>query len=214
MVWQSIPTQLAKENRKFLYGALREGGRAKEFELAIQWLLDCGLAVKCCRVEKPGMPLAAYQSLTSFKLFMVDVGLLAAKTGLDSRSLIDGNRIFEEFKGTLTEQFVFQQLRHLPADFIGYWTNEKSTAEVDFLLQVEGRVIPIEVKAGESRQAKSFKFFCERYQPELAVRTSLSHYREESWMINLPLYAVGTLGALGLPPRKPTRQSPQVSTPE
>lgn len=198
MVWQSIPSQLAKENRKFLYGALREGGRAKDFELAIQWLLDCGLAVKCCRVEKPGMPLAAYENLAAFKLFMVDVGLLAAKTGLDSRTLIDGNRIFEEFKGTLTEQFVLQQLRHLPADFIGYWANEKNTAEVDFLVQLDGRVIPIEVKAGESLLAKSFKFFCERYHPETAVRTSLSDYREEAWMINLPLYAIGTVGALGL----------------
>ncbi len=197
MVWQSIPSQLAKENRKFLYGALREGGRAKEFELAIQWLLDCGLVVKCCRVEKPGTPLAAYENLAAFKLFMVDVGLLAAKTGLDSRTLIDGNRIFEEFKGTLTEQFVLQQLRHLPADFIGYWANEKNTAEVDFLLQLEGRVIPIEVKAGESLQAKSFKFFCEKYHPETAVRTSLSDYREEAWMINLPLYAIGTVGAMG-----------------
>ena len=134
-------------------------------------------------------------------LFMVDVGLLAAKTGLDSRTLIDGNRIFEEFKGTLTEQFVLQQLRHLPSDFIGYWANEKNTAEVDFLLQLGGRVIPIEVKAGESLQAKSFKFFCERYHPETAVRTSLSDYREEAWMTNLPLYAIGTVGALGPHPR-------------
>ena len=196
MVWQSIPSQLAKENRKFLYGALKEGGRAKEFELAIQWLLDCGLVVKCHRVEKPGMPLAAYQNLTAFKLFLADVGLLSAKTGLDSRTLIEGNRIFEEFKGVLTEQYVLQQLRHLPNDFIGYWANDKSTAEVDFLLQSKGRVIPIEVKAGESLQSKSFKFFCEKYRPETAVRTSLSDYREEPWMINLPLYAIWTVGAL------------------
>jgi predicted AAA+ superfamily ATPase len=197
MVWQGIPTQLAKESRKFIYGALRDGGRAKEFEQAIQWLLDCGLIVKCGRVEKPGMPLAAYQNLAAFKLFLVDVGLLSAQTGLDSRTLIDGNRIFEEFKGALTEQFVLQQLRHLQADFIGYWTNEKNTAEVDFLLQAEGLVIPIEVKAGESLQAKSFKFFCEKYRPEMAIRTSLSDYREEPWMTNLPLYAIGTIGALG-----------------
>lgn len=197
MVWNSLPSQLAKENRKFLYGALREGGRAKEFELAIQWLLDCGLAIKCCRVEKPGMPLVAYQNMAVFKLFMVDVGLLSAKTGLDSRTLIEGNRIFEEFKGALTEQFVLQQLRHAQADFIGYWTNEKNTAEVDFLLQAEGLVIPIEVKAGESLQSKSFKFFYEKYHPEMAIRTSLSDYREEPWMINLPLYAIGTVGALG-----------------
>lgn len=196
MVWQSIPSQLAKENRKFLYGSLREGGRAKDFELAIQWLLDCGLAIKCCRVERPGMPLAAYQNLAAFKLYLVDVGLLSAKTGLDSRTLLEGNRIFEEFKGALTEQFVLQQLRHLPHDLIGYWTNEKNTAEVDFLLQAAGRVIPIEVKAGESLQSKSFKFFCEKYRPETAVRTSLSDYREETWMTNLPLYGIGTVGKL------------------
>lgn len=195
MVWRAIPSQLAKENRKFLYGALKTGGRAKDFELAIQWLLDCGLAAKCCRVEKPGMPLAAYHDLTAFKLFMVDVGLLAAMSGLDSRTIIEGSRIFEEFKGALTEQFVLQQLRHLPADFIGYWTNEKSTAEVDFLIQLAGRVIPIEVKAGESLQAKSFKFFCEKYHPETAIRTSLSDYRRETWMTNIPLYAISTVGA-------------------
>lgn len=199
MVWNSVPSQLARESRKFLYGAIREGARAKDFELAIQWLLDCGLVVKCCRVEKPGMPLAAYQNSAAFKLFLADVGLLSAMTGLDNRTLIEGNRIFEEFKGTLTEQFVMQQLRHLHADYVGYWANEKNTAEVDFLLQTGGRVIPIEVKAGESLQAKSFKFFCAKHHPEIAVRTSLSDYREESWMINLPLYAIGTVGTLGRP---------------
>lgn len=196
MVWQSIPSQLAKENRKFLYGVLKEGGRAKEFELALQWLMDCGLVAKCNKVEKPGLPLMAYQNLAAFKLFMVDVGLLAAKTGLDSRTLIDGSRIFEEFNGTLTEQYVFQQLHHLPGEFIGYWTNDKSTAEVDFLLQIKGKVIPIEVKAGENLQAKSFKFFCEKYQPGTAVRTSLSDYRKESWMSNVPLYAISRVGVL------------------
>lgn len=205
MVWHGIPSQLAKENRKFLYGMLRAGGRAKEFELAIQWLLDCGLAVKCCRIEKPGMPLAAYQDMAAFKLFLVDVGLLSAKTGLDSRTLIDGNRIFEEFKGALTEQYVLQQLRHLQADAIGYWTNEKSTAEVDFLLQAKGLVIPVEVKAGESLQSKSFKFFCEKYRPEMAIRTSLSDYREEPWMTNVPLYAIGTVVALGRQLQTPNR---------
>lgn len=196
MVWQGVPAQLAKEKRKFQYGALKEGARAKEFELAIQWLLDCGLVGKCHKVGKPGLPLIAYQNLAAFKLFLVDVGLLSAKTGLDSRTLIEGNRIFEEFKGALTEQYVFQQLRHLSADFIGYWTNDKSTAEVDFLLQSNGRVIPIEVKAGENLQAKSFKFFCERYRPDIAIRTSLSDYREETWMVNLPLYAIGTASVI------------------
>jgi len=197
MVWQALPSQLAKENRKFVYGALRPGSRAKDFELALQWLLDCGLVIKSSRVAKPGMPLAAYVDLAVFKLFMMDVGLLAAKAGLDGRTIIDGNRVFEEFKGALTEQFVLQQLRCLPHDFIGYWTNEKSTAEVDFLLQAGGRVIPIEVKAGENLRARSFRVFCEKYHPNVAVRTSLSDYREESWMFNLPLYGIGAIGAVG-----------------
>ena len=124
---------------------------------------------------------------------MLDVGLLSAKTGLDSRTFVDGNRIFEEFKGTLTEQFVLQQLTRLPNAFLGYWTNDKNTAEVDFLLQINGKVLPIEVKAGENLQAKSFKFFCRKYSPEIALRTSLSEYREESWMTNIPLYAIGTV---------------------
>ena len=196
MVWHSIPSQLAKDNRKFLYGALKSGGRAKEFELAIQWLLDCGLIVKCSKVKKPGLPLLAYQDLAAFKLFMLDVGLLSAKTGLDSRIFADGNHIFEEFKGTLTEQYVLQQLAHLPNSFLGYWTNNKSTAEVDFLLQINGKVLPIEVKSGENLQAKSFKFFCQKYCPEMALRTSLSDYREESWMTNIPLYAIGTVERL------------------
>jgi len=190
MVWQSIPAQLAKENKKFVYGVLREGARAKDFELAIQWLVDCGLLLKCHRVSKPGMPLIAYQDLSVFKLYLHDVGLLSAMAGINVQSLIDGNAIFTEFKGSLTEQYVMQQLRLVSDRYIGYWTNDRNTSEVDFVMQQDGEVIPIEVKAGENLKAKSFKLFCEKYNPPKAIRTSLTDYREESWMTNLPLYAI------------------------
>lgn len=190
MVWQSIPSQLAKENKKFVYGVIREGARAKDFELAIQWLVDCGLLLKSHRVSKPGIPLAAYQDISVFKLFLHDVGLLGAMAGLNVRTIIEGDEIFTEFKGALTEQYVIQQLRLDSERFIGYWTNERSTAEVDFVVQEEGEVIPIEVKSGENLKSKSFRLFCEKYQPKKAIRTSLTDYKEESWMENVPLYAI------------------------
>ena len=191
MVWQSIPSQLAKENKKFVYGVIREGARAKDFELAIQWLVDCGLLLKSHRVSKPGIPLVAYQDTSAFKLFLHDVGLLGAMAGFNVRTIIEGDEIFTEFKGALTEQYVMQQLRLESERYIGYWTNERSTAEVDFVIQEEGEVIPIEVKSGENLKAKSFKLFCEKYQPKKAIRTSLTDYKEESWMENVPLYAIG-----------------------
>jgi len=190
MVWQSIPSQLAKENKKFVYGVIREGARAKDFELAIQWLTDCGLLLKSHRVSKPGIPLAAYQDISVFKLFLHDVGLLGAMAGLNVRTIIEGDEIFTEFKGALTEQYVMQQLRLDSERYIGYWTNDRSTSEVDFVIQEEGEVIPIEVKSGENLKAKSFRLFCEKYKPSKAIRTSLSDYKEESWMANVPLYAI------------------------
>jgi len=190
MVWQSIPSQLAKENKKFVYGVIREGARAKDFELAIQWLTDCGLLLKSHRVSKPGIPLAAYQNISVFKLFLHDVGLLGAMAGLNVRTIIEGDEIFTEFKGALTEQYVMQQLRLDSERYIGYWTNDRSTSEVDFVIQEEGEVIPIEVKSGENLKAKSFRLFCEKYKPSKAIRTSLSDFKEESWMANVPLYAI------------------------
>lgn len=190
MVWRSIPSQLAKENKKFVYGVLREGARAKDFELAIEWLCNCGLFLKSQRISKPDMPLIAYQDLPVFKLFLLDVGLLAAMTSLDVRVLIEKERIFTEFKGALTEQYVMQQLRLRSEDYIGYWTNERSTAEVDFVIQRGAEVIPIEVKAETNVRARSFKLFCEKYQPQLAVRTSMLPYHKEDWMTNIPLYGI------------------------
>lgn len=167
-----------------------EGARAKDFELAIQWLIECGLLTCIHRVKEPRLPLIAYQELATFKLFLLDVGLLAAMSGIDQRTLLRGNNIFTEFKGALTEQYVMQQFHALDLDYIGYWTNERSTAEVDFLLQTQGEVIPVEVKAEENLRAKSFKVFCENYTPSRAIRTSMRPYKEEPWMTNIPLYAI------------------------
>jgi predicted AAA+ superfamily ATPase len=191
MVWNSIPAQLDKENKKFVYGVIKEGARAKDYELAIQWLVDSGILLKIFRVSKPDMPLIAYQDLSAFKLFFNDIGLLAAKSKLDVKTIIGNNTFFTEFKGALTEQFVMQQLCAAEMDYIGYWMNERSTAEVDFVIQHEGKIIPIEVKSGENLRAKSFKFFCEKYKPQTAARTSLSDLSQESWMINVPLYIIG-----------------------
>lgn len=193
MLWNSIPSQLSKENKKFIYGAVKPGSRSKDFELALSWLIDCGLTHKICRVSKPGMPLKAYEDMNAFKLFIVDVGLLAAMGDIDARTIIDGNAIFEEFKGALTEQYVLQQLITIPDIAIYYWSAEKSNAEVDFVIQFNGQIVPIEVKASENLQAKSLKSFCQRYEMNNAVRTSMTDFKKEEWMTNLPLYAINEL---------------------
>ena len=193
MVWDGIPSQLAKENKKFIYSVLREGARAKDFELAIQWLLDCGLCHKVGRVTKGGIPLKAYQDLPAFKLYLSDVGLLAAMTDLDARTLLRGNAIFTEFKGALTEQYVCQQI-YAELDTVPYyWTAGSSSGEVDFVLQHSGQVIPLEVKAEENLNAKSLKSFVNTYQLAYGVRVSMSDYREQEKLLNLPLYALSQL---------------------
>ena len=189
LVWQSIPSQLARENRKFTYGNLKKGARAREFELAIEWLTNAGIVHKVNRCNKPGMPLIAYTVLSDFKLYILDVGLLAAMGNLDIHTLISEQSLFEEFKGALTEQYVLQQLKsidHLP---IYYWSAEKATAEIDFLIQYQNRIIPIEVKSAENLKAKSLKTYHQKFSPEISIRTSLSDYRKEDWLFNLPLYA-------------------------
>ena len=193
MVWKSIPSQLAKENKKFIYGIIKEGGRAKDFELAIQWLVNCGLVHQCFRVSKPAISLSAYQDLSAFKLYHNDVGLLTAMAKLPLQTILDNHAIFEEFKGSLTENFVFQQLLIQEDTDIYYWTNENSTAEVDFIIQNDNEIVPIEVKSGLNLKSKSFKFFCSKYSPQKAIRTSLSDYKEEQWMTNFPLYAINYL---------------------
>ncbi|NDV83014.1 ATP-binding protein [Bacteroides sp. 51] len=190
MVWQSIPSQLAKENKKFIYGVMKEGARAKDFELAIQWLVDCGLLLKSFRISKPTLPLLAYQDNSVFKLFLHDVGVFGAMTALDVKTIIDGNAIFTEFKGALAEQYIMQQLRLDSDRYIGYWTNERSTSEVNFVIQQNGDIIPIEVKSEENLRAKSFKLFCKKYKPDTAIRASITDYHKEEWMVNVPLYAI------------------------
>jgi predicted AAA+ superfamily ATPase len=196
MVWNSVPSQLAKENRKFVYGLIREGARAKDFEQAINWLVDCGQVYKVNKVTKPGMPLKAYEDLSAFKLFLVDIGLLGAMTNIDSKSIIEGNRIFTEFKGALSEQFVLQQLLSLGDYMVKYWSAERSRSEVDFIVQFRNHVFPLEVKAEENLRSKSLRVFHEKFAPELSVRTSMSDFRQQDWMTNLPLYAINQLSSL------------------
>lgn len=196
MLWNAVPAQLAKENKKFIYGVIKQGARAKDYELAMSWLIDCGLIHKVNRVNKPGIPLKAYEDFSSFKLFMVDVGLLGALVDIDIKTLLNGSELFEEFKGALTEQFALQQLITDKELAIYYWSAENATAEIDFLVQFSGQIIPVEVKAEENLKAKSLKVFCEKYKPATAIRTSMSDFRKEDWLTNLPLYAIGQLSEL------------------
>lgn len=190
MVWNSIPSQLAKENKKFVYGLVREGGRAKDYETAIMWLCDCGLVHKIGRVNAAGLPLKAYEDLKAFKLFLLDVGLLGCMAGLKQQTLLDGNDLFVEFKGALTEQYVCQQLKTIDGLNVYYYTNDRGSCEVDFVIDTGEQVIPVEVKAEVNLKAKSLKTYLEKFQPELAVRTSMADYRKEERLVNLPLYAV------------------------
>lgn len=190
MLWQSIPSQLSKENKKFIYGLIKQGSRAKEFELAMAWLTDCGLVHKIPRISKAGIPLLAYQDSSAFKLFILDVGLLSAMGGLTKQTILKGNSIFGEFKGALAEQFVMQHLKTRQSVQVFYWSSDTSRGELDFVIQNDDRIIPIEVKAEENLKAKSLRSFYEKFNPPLSVRTSMSDYREESWLTNVPLYAI------------------------
>ena len=194
MLWNSIPSQLAKENRKFIYGLVKEGSRAKDYELALSWLVDCGQVHQVYRVTKPGIPLKAYEDRSAFKLFLVDIGLLSAMGDIDSRTLLEGSAIFTEFKGALTEQYVFQQLNGLNEYIIYYWSAERSTAEVDFVIQHNDRFIPVEDKAEENLQSKSLKVFREKFNPALSLRLSMSDFRKQDHLTNLPLYAISLIG--------------------
>lgn len=196
MLWNSIPAQLAKENKKFIYGLVREGARAKDYETALLWLSDCGLVHRVSRVNAPGIPLRAYEDMKAFKLFVLDVGLLGCMTGLHQRTLLDGNALFVEFKGALTEQYVCQQLKTLADLELCYYTNDRGSCEVDFVVDTGGRVMPLEVKAETNLRAKSLKTYREKFSPELAIRTSMADYRKEDGLVNLPLYAIGQIGSL------------------
>lgn len=193
MVWESIPMQLAKENKKFFFGQIKKGARSGDFEVAIQWLQDCGLIYKVNRVNEPHVPLAAYKNFSAYKLFMLDVGLLGAVSELDAESILDGNDIFVEFKGALTEQFVLQQIVSDTPYTPFYYGTEKATFEQDFIIQKGKMIVPIEVKAEGNLKSQSLKAFCDKYHPDAAVRISAMKYINQGWMENIPLYAVCNL---------------------
>lgn len=196
MLWNSIPSQLAKENKKFIYGLVREGARAKDYETAIIWLSDCGLIHKVSRVNAAGIPLRAYEDLKAFKLFVVDVGLLGCMAGLRQRTLLDGNDLFVEFKGALTEQYVCQQLKTIEDLDVFYYTNDRGSCEVDFVVDTGEQIIPVEVKAEVNLRAKSLKTYKEKFSPEVSVRTSMAGYKKEEWLVNLPLYAIDQINKI------------------
>ncbi len=193
LVWNAILKQLSKENKKFIYNTVRPGARAKDFETAINWLADTGLIYKVNRVESPKYPLIAYADLDVFKLFILDIGLLGAMGDLSSKTLLNKNKILTEFKGALTEQYVLQSLNSNKKIRTYYWSSDSGTAEIDFLIQLEDQIIPIEVKAEENLQAKSLKVFVEKFKATHAVRTSMSPYRIVDWLENIPLYAINLI---------------------
>lgn len=192
-LWNNIPTQLAKENKKFIYGLVREGARAREYEIALSWLIDCGLVYQINRVTTSKIPLSAYQDFNAFKLYLLDVGLLSAMARIDAKTLLDGNDIFEEFKGSLTEQYVLCQLKECTDLDIFYWSSDTSTSELDFIAQIGRDNVPIEVKANENLQAKSLKYFVQKYNTQFNVRTSMSDYRKDDWLTNIPLYCIANI---------------------
>ncbi|MFI3209056.1 MAG: DUF4143 domain-containing protein, partial [Eubacteriales bacterium] len=196
MLWNSIPSQLAKENKKFIYGLIREGARAKEYEAALLWLSDCGLIHKVHRITTPHLPLKAYEDLKSFKIYLLDVGLLGCMTDLRATSILDGNALFTEFKGALTEQYVLQQLIPIKSLSTYYYTNERGAAEIDFLIDNGEQITPLEVKAETNLKAKSLRYYQEKYSPQSSVRTSMTDYKKEEVLLNLPLYGISEIATL------------------
>lgn len=196
MIWKSIPSQLSKENRKFIYGLIKEGSRAKEFELAIEWLQDAGLLYKINRCKKAMIPLSAYEDFSAFKLFMIDTGLMCAMSNIPVNALLEGDSLFTDYKGALSEQYVLQQLKVIPDISIFYWSADNSRGEIDFMVQSENVIIPIEVKAEENLQSKSLRTFIEKNNNLKGVRFSMSAYRDQSWLTNYPLYSVSVLSKI------------------
>ena len=190
LLWKSIPAQLSKENKKFIYGAAKEGARARDFEAALSWLINSGLVYRVNKITKPDLPITAYEDFNSFKLFVLDVGLLGAMTDLQAYTIIDGNRIFEEFKGAIAEQYVLQQFKTIKDLPVFYWSNETSRAEIDFVIQIKSDVVPVEVKAERNLQAKSLKVYMEKFKPNYAIRTSMADYKKTNSLIDIPMYAI------------------------
>ena len=192
-IWNNIPAQLSRENKKYVYGLIRKGARAKDYELALLWLEDAGLIYRVSRIETPRIPLKAYENFDAFKIYTLDVGLLTAMTDLSAQTLLEGDEIFTEFKGALTEQYVLEELknRHL---YAAYWSRDKgSQAEVDFIVQLDDLIGPIEVKAEENLQSNSLRVYRDKCKPSYVVRTSLSNYRKDDWLTNIPLYMISQI---------------------
>jgi hypothetical protein len=190
MLWNNIPSQLVKENKKFIYGLVREGARVKDYETAIMWLSDCGLVHKVSRINAPNNPLKVYEDLKSFKLFVVDIGLLSCMVGLHQQVLLEKNDLFVEFKGALTEQYVCQQLKTIEDLGIYYYTNDRGSCEIDFIIDTGKQIIPVEVKAEINLKAKSLKTYQEKFTPKLSIRTAMTDFKKEETLINLPLYSI------------------------
>jgi len=188
LLWKSIPVQLSKENKKFLYGAVRNGARARDFEVALQWLQDSSLIHKIGRISNPSIPLKSYEEFGMFKIFMHDIGLLCAMSGVSSKIILEGDSIFKEFKGALAEQFVCQELL-VKGEEPFYWSLQNSQAEVDFLLEYNDKIIPIEVKSGTNLRAKSLGVYIGKFKPRLVLRVSEADYKISGNIIDLPLFA-------------------------
>ena len=185
-----MPSQLAREHNRFVFGHVRKGGRGRDYEDAIRWLTDAGLVHRVTRFTKPGNPARAYEDRSIFKLFMHDVGLLEALSALQPAVLLQRTGIFEEFKGALTEQYVLQQIVAANDETPMYWSPQRPTAEVDFAIERTVGLVPIEVKAAENLRSKSLRSYIDRFAPPEALRFSLAGYREESDLRNVPLYAI------------------------
>lgn len=194
-IWDGLPGQLARENRKFVYAAVRGGARAREYEDAMNWLRNAGLVHKVHRVKKPDLPLSAYEDVSAFKLYLPDVGLLRAKADLPAAAFVEGHRLFTEFKGALAENFALQELLSASDAGVYYWTSE-GIAEVEFVTRFDDRVVPIEVKSGDNVRSKSLALYRERYRPATAVRVSLRNLGREGELLSVPLFLAGNIGAL------------------
>lgn len=188
LLWNAIPSQLVKENKKCVYGKIKQGARAKDFEIALNWLIDSGLVHKVSRVTEPNIPLKAYEDVSAYKLFLLDVGLLGAMNDLDSRSLLENDKLFKDYNGSITEQYVLQEFKTIGDLPIFYWASNK--AELDFLIQYQNNIIPVEVKATINLQAKSLKSFRQKYKPKISIRSSLADYEENTGLFNIPLYDI------------------------
>jgi hypothetical protein len=193
LLWEAIPNQLTQESKKFVYKGIKKNARGEEFEEALSWLINCGLVYKINRITKPALPIKAYEDTKAFKLFILDTGLLCALSKLPARTLIDGDKIFTEFNGALAEQYILQQLKTIEDMEITYWISKSGNAEIDFVIQTDGYVIPIEVKANTNLQAKSLKMYRDKFTPEISIRTSLADFEINNGLYNIPLFMAGKL---------------------